>query len=1036
MPVSRYPMDTMRIKFSRPAQSNSDLVRQIRSLRKRPWLAFLASGLFASGVMLTSPNTVFAAQDEVAEEVAEEEGQEPSAASRAPKKSEDVSAMVKDFSFRAVGPTSTGGRIIDVEVDPANPFKIFAASASGGLWVSENNGTTWSCIFENEGTISIGDICLDPNDSNTIWVGTGEANNQRSSYWGDGIYKSTDGGETWKNMGLPDSHHIGRVVIDPFDSDVVYVAAAGHLYTPNEERGLFKTSDGGETWEKVLYINPDVGVIDVVLDPQRPSTIYAAAYERRRRAWDFDGNGPGSAIYRSQNGGKNWEKLGAGLPGGDIGRIGLAISQQNPRVVYASVANQNQEGGSEPDTKVEAASDGQYKLPIGITIKFLDGKAEITDVERNSRASSADIARGQFLIGVGGSNVSDIDALTQFFEHLSLGDSVQIDVQDEEEILSFDYVVSASAGREVGGEVYRTDDGGNSWEKVNERPAGGSPAYYYGQIRIDPNNDENLWMLSVPVYRSTDGGKTWAQDGAPSVHVDHHALWINPNNSKHMILGNDGGLHISYDSGDTWDHVYNLPLAQFYAIGADMQDPYHVYGGTQDNGTWGGPSSGNVGRNSWYRVGGGDGFYVQPDPTNSDIVIGESQFGAIYRLDKEAGRTQSIRPPQTEPDGARDRYNWNSPIVISSHDPRVIYFGGNKLFKSFNQGDEWLVISPDLTTATPEWVAGNVPHCTITTISESPLDRKKLLVGTDDGKVQWTNDGGETWIDMSDRFPLRPELWWCSRVELSAHDDKTAYVSFTRYREDDFRPFVFVTHDSGESWHSLSAGLPMGSVNVIKEDPKRAQTLYLGTEFGAFVSLDGGDNWLAITNGIPRVPVHDLLVHPRENDLIVGTHARGIFIIDDISPWQQIPADMKDKAAYLFNIDSFEMPTFRFGRGGGGGGLPISGDRKWMSESEPSGTFISYFLADKVDGDIKLEIYNEANDRVAELEAPNEAGINRVAWNVLGAGRRGRGGRGGFGGRRGAGGGGPQIGPGFYWAVLTIGEEELEAKFEIKPVQQ
>ena len=724
------------------------------------------------------------------------------------------SNVLDQFSFRAIGPTSVGGRIIDIDVHPRNRSIMFAASASGGLWKTANSGTTWECIFENERTMSIGDIAVDQDNPDIIWVGTGEANNQRSSFYGDGIYKSTDGGKSWKNVGLEKTSHIGRIVIDPTDSKVVYVAALGNLYSFNEERGLYKTVDGGQTWEKVLYISPEVGVVDVVIDPKNPSNVYAASYERLRRAWDFDGAGPGSGIYKSSDAGENWKRLEDGLPSGEIGRIGIDISRQDPSILYATVSNQNLqevEGGAgrrrfgdrdsgdlenernrnneyqdpgqgwfqedEEEKQSEAQDENgdaqaekqqdqntdEIATPFGFSIKYENDSCVISDLSVRSNLRRAGVREGDKVIAIGGVEGTNRKAVLAFLDNLNDGDQLQVKTQrgDNAPIVTNAEIIQAEQRqrqRQVGGEIYKSTDSGETWEKVNERPVGGSPAYYYGQIRVDPSDDTRLYMCSVPFYKSEDGGKTW-QTIARSVHVDHHAIWINPENPNHLLLGNDGGFHISHDQGETWDWATNLPLAQFYAIGVDHQVPYNVYGGLQDNGSVGGPSRSRNARGidhaQWYRVGGGDGFYVQVDPNDHNILFSESQFGAISRRDQRTEQSRGIRPPRTEPDGTPDRYNWNSPILMSQHDSRVVYFGGNKLFKSMNHGDDWEVISPDLTTANAERIAGNVPYCTITSIAESKFNRNKLLVGTDDGKVQLTIDGGENWTDLSEQFSIQ-----------------------------------------------------------------------------------------------------------------------------------------------------------------------------------------------------------------------------------------------------------------------------------------
>jgi photosystem II stability/assembly factor-like uncharacterized protein len=978
--------------------------------------------------------------------------------------SDDID-WLKHFSWRSVGPTATGGRIVDIAVHPQNEHHILAASAAGGLWETKNNGTTWSLIFSNEGSISLGDVAFDPQQPETIWVGTGEANNQRSSLQGDGVYKSTDGGKTWQHKGLKDSFHIGRIVVDPTNSDVVYVAAAGHLYTENEERGLFKTTDGGNTWNKVLYINPRVGVIDVIVHPTNPQIVLAASYERLRRPWNLDEAGPGSAIHRSADGGQTWTRLQGGLPDGQIGRIGLAYFAADPNVMYATVANLNlrpagsggpSEAGrnrsragasrrgnpqrEERDAEDDAADQEQQtdeadaqppadanlddRLPtrFGFELVRTDEHWVVAEMEAGSLGSQAGIRNGDRLNSVGGTSDWDADGLKSYLAGIQPGDRIQwVFQRAEQEVPITLNIPRSTRAAEIGGEIYRSDDAGLTWTKTNRQPVGGNPPYYYGQIAIDPQNADRLYVLSVPLYVSDDGGKTFNQGGARSVHVDHHALWINPRNPNHVILGNDGGFHISYDRCETWDYVFNIPLAQFYAITADQQRPYHIYGGLQDNGSWGGPSdgAGGVSRDQWYRVGGGDGFYVQVDPTDHNIVYAESQFGAIFRLNRATGERKSIRPPQSEPrSGARDRYNWNSPILLSRHHPHTLYFGGNKLFMSYNQGDEWLVISPDLTTADPAKLTGNVPHCTITTIAESPLDPDWLMVGTDDGKVHLTRDRGKNWEDVSTGFPTQPESWWCSRVEFSHADKATAYVSFTGYREDDFRPFLFKTTDGGRTWHSISSNLPNQCVNVVKQDPRRARTLYVGTDLGCYVSLDDGASWKPLP-GFGKLPVVDLLVHPRERDLIIGTHGRGILIMDDVTPFQETTEAIHQQAGHLFTIRDWEQVRLPEGSG-------FAGDRKVVAPNSPSGAVIWYQINPSAkEQSVELLIEDLDGNEIAKLPATNEVGWHRTSFPTAGGG-----GRGGRGGRPS---GGPRaIQPGIYRAVLLIGDEAWEQIFQIR----
>jgi photosystem II stability/assembly factor-like uncharacterized protein len=861
--------------------------------------------------------------------------------------------VFKTITYREIGPARQGGRIVDLAVPLSQPYTFYVASASGGLWKTVNNGTTFEPIFDNQAVISIGDVAVAPSNPNILWVGTGEANNSRSSYWGDGVYKSFDGGKSWSNMGLKESHHIGRILIHPEDPDTVYVAALGHLYSFNEERGLFKTTDGGKTWKKVLYINQKAGVVDLAMEPSNPNVLYAASYEKERLPWHFEEAGPGSAIYKSVDAGESWEKLGGGLPEGKIGRIGIDIYRKDPNIVYATVENANMRTPTEEEVK------------------------RAKEQNRDLRETP------------------------------------------------------------VGGEVYRSEDSGQTWTKMNEDKdnIGGMPGYYYGQIRIDPNDDQTVYVLSIQVFRSTDGGRTWGKErpenAGAGTHSDHHALWIDPQNSNHMILGNDGGLSITYDKGKSWDFYDNLPLAQYYAIGVDMDTPYNVYGGLQDNGSWRGPSNslyGRISSDEWLSVGGGDGFYNQVDPNDNRWLYNESQFGNIQRVDQKTGIRQDIRPQQQKGD-PEFRFNWNSPIHISPHNSKIIYFGGNVLFRSMDKGDNWQIISPDLTTNDTKKIAGrgNIQYCTITTISESPVLPGLIWVGTDDGKAWITRDGGANWTDLTDHLKPAgaPEDYWMSRIFASNFREDTAYVSKTGYRRDDFRPFLYKVTEFGKTWNSISGNLPSEPINVIVEDYKNPDLLFVGTEMAIYVSIDGGKKWIPMKGNMPTNGVHDLLIHPRENDLVVGTHGRGIFIAN-IAPIQELNAKILAENFYLFDIKSKIQWILRRGSS-------FQGHRHFTANNQLEGIAINYYLKENVSDDIRITITDAYGEKICDLDGKKKTGINGVIWDMrkpltdeekkaqdrFARFRRPQ---------------GKLVSPGDYLAILEIGEVKLKKKFKILPM--
>jgi len=810
---------------------------------------------------------------------------------------DNLKDWLKIVNFRSIGPTRPSGRFVDFAVSSQDPYIFYAATATGGLWKTVNNGITFEPVFDNEAVFSIGAVACAATDHNIVWVGTGEANNSRSTYWGDGVYKSTDGGRTWKNMGLRDSHHIGRIVIHPQNPDIVYVAAVGHLYSENEERGLFKTEDGGQTWKKVLGVSIDgrhIGVIDVAIDPQNPETVYAATYDRLRKPWTYMLGGPGSGIYKSTDGGRTWKKLTNGLPGGILGRIGLAVYPKNPQIVYACIENANKPGMS-PEERWQ---------------EILQGKS--------------------------------------------------------------------SQGM-IDGEVYRSDDGGESWRKVSpeKQSIGGSPGYYYGRIVVDPNDDKHVYVLSVSTFESKDGGKSWTR--AFNFGGDDHALWIDPKDSRHLLLGFDHGMGISFDGGKNWYHPDNLPLGQFYAVDFDMSYPYNVAGGMQDNGSAKGPSTkrggGPIRLEDWETVGGGDGMYNVFDRKTNRFLYNESQFGAIQRIDLLTGERKNISYQLKRRDL---RWNWCSPILVSPHNSDVIYHGANILLRSPYRGEYWEEISPDLTTNDPTKLPtgkggdGNIQYCTITTIDESPLEEGVLWVGTDDGNVWLSRDGGKNWKKLNDRIPGHPG-YWVSRIVASSHFAGTAYLAFTGYRHDDFRPFLYKTNDYGETWVSIAGNLPNEPINVIREDPWNPNLLFVGTDLGLHVSLDGGKSWIKLKNNMPTQPVHDLKIHPREKEIIVATHGRSIFIAD-ISPLEEMTPEVLAKNIYLYSI----KPRVRWVANK----TPHSSSANFNGESEPNAVAIYYHLKTRITSPVKIQIWK--GDRlINEMDGPNSSGLHRVLWNMM-----------------------------------------------------
>jgi len=849
------------------------------------------------------------------------------------------SSIFKNLMWRLVGPQFIGGRVSDIAVHPDKPFTIYIGVGAGNVWKTENNGTTWEPIFENEATFAIGDIRIAPSDPNIIWVGTGEELMARSSYAGIGVYKSTDGGKTWKNMGLHDTHHISKIVIDPYNPDIVYVAALGHLYTRNEERGLFKTTDGGKTWKKILYIADNVGVVDLVMDPSDNQTLYAATWEFDRKAWNFVEGGEGSGIYKTTDGGKTWKRLTNGFPiGKHVGRIGLAVAPSNPNVVYALLDNQ----APRPEKK-------EKKKTSGITILQLKKMKKEEFLKIDSKILE------KFLRENG---VPREYTANMIKEMVRKGEITPASLAQ--------YLLDLWADRKlhvtniIGAEVYRSDDKGETWKKVNKDYLDIFHTYGYSfcDIRVSPDNENVIYILGVNLLKSVDGGKTFKRIDGKGVHVDHHDLWIDPNNPNRLILANDGGLNFSYDGGKTWQDIKNLPIGEFYTVSVDMNKPYNIYGGTQDNGTVYGPSDHIVdeyGMNDpWKQIGGGDGFYVHADPLDPNIVYFEYQFGNIKRKNLKDGSIKNIMPKAKIGEPPL-RCNWNTPFIISHHNPFILYFGANKLFKSYDRGDHWWPISDDLTNNfQPQ---GDVPYSTITTISESPIRPGLIYVGTDDGNVWVTKNDGVTWEKIDQGLPKK----WVSRIEASKFEEGTVYVSFTGYRDDDFEKYLYMSTDYGKTWKSIANNLPSEPINVIKEDPQDKNILYVGTDLGIYVSIDRGKSWISLCNNLPTTPVYDLVIHPRDNELVIGTHGRSVWVLDVEYIQKYIKEKIYEKEAHLFEIKPAELPRRRY--------------------DKLKSAYIYYYL-NEPKKTIEIFVKDDSGKIIKQLKGTNDKGINLAIWDL------------------------------------------------------
>ncbi len=779
--------------------------------------------------------------------------------------------------------------MVDIVVAGESPRIIYAATGSGGIWKSPNEGTTWEPIFDHEGVAAMGAVAVDAANPETIWAGSGEANPRNSVSWGNGVYKSTNGGRSWTNMGLADSRHIGRIRIDPRNADTVYVAALGHIWGPNKERGVFKTTDGGVTWQNSLFINEDTGVVDLAIDPNDSNTLYAAAYEVRRDGFPGGdpekGWGPGSGIYKTTNGGRTWRKLAQGLPTGPLGRIGLDVARTNPGIVYAVIQT--------PSTAApENAGDGPPPPP-------------------NPNAPPKTMKDGG---------------------------------------------------------VFRSDDRGETWRWVN--PLNLRP-FYYSQVRVDPANENHVYTLATANNESWDGGVTF-KPVTENIHVDHHALWIDPKNPRHQIDGNDGGIYMTWDGGRTWDFQNQMALSQLYSVDVDMRKPYFIYGGSQDYCSWGGPSATRkavgIQYADWFKVQTGDGFQVRPDPADYNIVYAESQNGGLIRHDLNSGRNAAIKPRARTGKPAY-RFNWETPMFLSAHDSKTVYMGGNFVFKSTSRGDAWSEISPELTTNRKGTVAA---------LAESPMDAKVLYAGTDDGNV-WVTRDSKTWSDITAKVPGMPGKRWVSRLVASRYEAGTVYLAFDGHRSDDIATYLFRSTDYGQTWQSIKGDLPPAMpVRVIREDVKNRSLWFAGTEGSAYASLDGGAHWVPLSEGLPTVPVADLMVHPRDGDLIAATHGRSFWILD-ISPLQEMTPAVLSSDVHLFSVKpamAFDYRVFTNDE--------FLAEKRFIAQNPAPGTTISYYLKSAAEGEVKLAILDQSGAVVRELTAKKDKGLNRIQWDLRG----------------------------------------------------
>lgn len=1002
---------------------------------------------------------------------------------------------IKSLTWRSIGPASMGGRIVAISVYEADPTIFYIATASGGLLKTINNGITFEHQFDREATVSLGDVCVAQSDPNIVWVGTGEANPRNSVSHGDGVYKSTDGGKTWKNMGLTKSFQIGKILIHPKDPNTVYCGALGRLYGPNEERGLFKTTDGGKTWNKVLHIDSKTGIIDMRMSPADPETLIVAAYDRQRDEFDThpgdpvmpDGYdsydpirkwGPGAGLYKTSDGGKTFRKLAKGLPTCQMGRIGLDWYRKDPKVVYAVIDTEKIGMTSAP----AAAAQTPY---LGVVSEDADAGARLREITANSPAAKAGLQAGDIVLGWGGATILSQAQLLAQIDKAKVGDKVTLRVARKREIKEIVVILQkrdepavagtnpqrpfsfmyggqrenaqdrqGPEGYQYGG-VYRSTDAGESWTRINSvnpRPM------YFSQIRVDPSDDKFIYVLGVDLYRSKDGGKTFTADGNREVHPDQHALWIDPRDGRHMIVGCDGGFYQTFDRMANWDFLNNVAIGQFYHVCVDTRQPYRVYGGLQDNGTWGGPSRSlrapgfgfqagpprGPTNDDWLLVGGGDGFVCRVDPNDPDTVYWEYQDGSMFRRDLRTNVDTLIRPRSPEPTIQINwkapflvgfgpfplvaympnlvkrvvpyRFNWNTPYILSHQNSKIFYAAGNHVFRSINRGADLRPISPEIT---------RTKTGSATALAESPRTPEVLYVGTDDGYLWVTRDAGKTWTNITANVGL-PGPRWVSSIEPSRYVEARCYATFDAHRSNDDEPYVYVTEDYGQTWKSLRANLPSGSTRVLREDLENSSLLFLGTEFAAWVSTNRGASWTRLNNNLPTVAVHEFAIHPTAGEMVAATHGRSLWVLD-ITPLRGMTVDALKAPGYLYPPNTVVRWRSESERNSPYG----VGARRFVGQNPPAGAQIYYSLTKKA-AKVELKVVDYLGKTVMELGTRKEPGLHRITWPLLRSSAKPAAGSvpAGFMPP------GSQVPPGMYRVVLTVdGQEYTQGiKVEADPV--